>query len=177
MPVRFPQLPGAPPVPDDDPPDDPSSLAPPLLDASAPWPLLPPCEDELDEPPPPGLPPPGLPPPPKPLPAPFDEPVLCAPLDAPPELPDEPSAPDVPEETVELLPAQCETRRTDTAAPARRIGERMDCRAQCLRATPENTADTSMRPNREGCTLGVTDPDRAYDVQQWSRMCTNRSFG
>jgi hypothetical protein len=108
MPVRVPQFPDAPV------PDDPSSLALPPLDASALWPLLPPDEDEVEEPPPPGLPPPGLPPAPKPLPAPFDEPVLCAPLDVPPELPDEPSAPDVPEETVELLPAQCETRRTDT---------------------------------------------------------------
>jgi hypothetical protein len=148
MPVRVPQLPGALPVPDDDPPDDPSSLdAPPPLDASVPWPLLPPGEDELDEPPPPGSPPP------EPLPeeAPFDEPLLCAPLDVPPELPDEPSPPDVPEELVELLPAQCETRRMDTAAQARRIRERMDSRAQCLPAIAPNTSDTSMRPNRELC--------------------------
>ena len=86
MPVRIPQLPCALAVPDDDPPDYSSSLAPPLLDASVPWPLLPPGEDELDGLPPPGLPPPGLPPAPMPLPeeAPFDEPPLCgAPRGAP----------------------------------------------------------------------------------------------
>ena len=140
MPVRIPQLPCALAVPDDDPPDDPSSLAPPLLDASVPWPLLPPGEDELDGLPPPGLPPPGLPPAPMPLPeeAPFDEPPLCA------ELPEEPPAPDGPQELVELLPAQCERRRSDAAAQARRM-----LRARCRPIVRRRRKVTTGRRQRQ----------------------------